>query len=125
MATITLNGSLQVSIGTAGGAISSVASPAAITQVGTNSIGNVQNIGTTTEQIIYGDVTTIGYLMIQNLDATNFVSIGLATPVTTGPGNAFAKLLPGEFLIIPTRQTTVYALADTAACDVMVTAVEL
>ena len=125
MATITLNGTLQVSIGAAGGAVVGVATPAAINQVGTNSIGNVQNIGTTTEAIVLGDVTTIGYLMLINLDATNFVSVGLATPVTTGPGNAFAKLLPGEFCIIPTRQTVIYALADTAACDVFVVAIEL
>lgn len=103
--------------------ISGTLSGLAITQGGTNSIGNIQNIGITTEQIVYGDVTTIGYLFVKNMDATNFVLVSLATPAIAG--TSFAKLLPGEALVIPTRQTTVYAIADTAACDCYIVAVEL
>jgi hypothetical protein len=50
--------------------------------------------------------------MFKNLDATATISIGLATPVTTGPGNAFLTLLPGEAFPVGTRQTTIYAIAS-------------
>lgn len=71
-----------------------------------------QIIGTTTEAITFGDVTSPGYFAVVNTDATNFVMIGLATPVTAG--DAFVKLLPGEGYVVPGRQTVIYALADTA-----------
>lgn len=93
-----------------------------ITQSGTNSISSIQNIGTTTEALVLGDVTTIGYLMVKNLDATNYVELDLNTPVA---GTAFCKILPGEACIIPTRQTTIYGKANTAACDCLVMAIEL
>src|SRR6185369_5689912 len=88
----------------AGGSIAGTGS-FSVTQAGTNNIGNVQNIGTSTEQFTYGDVTTIGYLFIKNLDATNYVEFDLNTPVA---GTAFCKLLAGECAFIPTRQTTIY-----------------
>lgn len=94
----------------------------AITQTGDQAIGNVQIIGTATEALVLGDVTTIGYIYLKNMDATNFVSFGLNTPVA---GDAFCKLLPGEAAVIPTRQTTIYAIADTAPVNVNVVAVEL
>lgn len=94
-----------------------------ITQTGTNNIANIQNIGTSTEQLSFGDVTTPGYLLVKNLDATNFVLVSLATPAISG--TSFCKLLPGECCLVPTRQTTVYAIADTAACDVLVCVFEL
>ena len=93
-----------------------------ITMAGTNSISSVQNIGTATEVLVIGDVTTIGYLMVKNLDTTNYVELDLNTPVA---GTAFCKLLPGEACIIPTRQTVIYAKANTAACDCLVLAIEL
>ena len=93
-----------------------------ITQSGTNNLANIQNIGTTTEALVFGDVTTIGYLMVKNLDATNYVELDLNTPVA---GTAFAKLLPGEGCVIPTRQTTIYGKANTAACDCLVLLCEL
>jgi len=105
----------------AGGSILGVGSTTA-TQAGTNNIGSVQNVGTTTESVALGDVTTIGYLFVKNLDATNYVEFDLNTPVA---GTAFCKLLPGECAFIPTRQTTIYAKANTAAVDVLVCAFEL
>lgn len=106
-----------------GASVSGAISGLRISQTGNNSIGNIQNVGTTTEQLSFGDVTTPGYLFVKNLDATNFVLVSLATPAISG--TSFAKLLPGEAFVIPTRQTTVYAIADTAACDVLVVALEL
>ncbi len=94
-----------------------------ITQAGTEMTQNVQSIGTSTEALALGDVATPGYLFVKNLDSTNFVLVGLVTAVTSG--NAFAKLLPGEGLVIPTRQTVVYAIADTGACNCLVVWAEL
>lgn len=94
-----------------------------ITMAGTEFTQNVQAVGTSTEALNLGDVATPGYLLVKNLDSTNFVMVGLVTAVTSG--NAFAKLLPGEALLIPTRQTTIYAIADTAACNCLVVVVEL
>jgi hypothetical protein len=118
--TITL--SVSASVALAGGGAISGSGANSITQSGTDNIGSVQNIGATTEQLVIGDVTTIGYLFVKNLDATNYVEFDLNTPVA---GTAFAKLLPGESMLLPTRQTTIYAKANTAACDCLVIAFEL
>jgi hypothetical protein len=118
--TITVSVSASVALG-AGGSRAGAGSISAI-QAGTNNIGNVQNIGATTEALTFGDVTTIGYLFLHNLDATNYVEFDLNTPVA---GTAFCKLLPGECAFIPTRQTTIYAKANAAAVDVDVVAFEL
>lgn len=94
-----------------------------ITQAGTNNIGNVQNIGTSSEQLTFGDVTTIGYLFLKNQDATNFVSVGTINPCVAG--TAQVTLKPGEVAVIPTRIATWYSIADTAAVDLFVAASEL
>lgn len=86
-------------------------------------LATTQNIGTSTEALAYGDVNSPGYFFVKNLDATNFVRIGLVTAVTSG--NAFITLLPGEFAFFPSRQTVIYAIADTAACALMVAIVPL
>jgi hypothetical protein len=94
-----------------------------ITQAGTPSIANTQVIGTTTEALLIGDVTAIGYLFIKNLDASNYVEIGLATPVL--PASAFITLLPGECALVPTRLETIYALANSAPVNLLVVAASL
>ena len=87
-----------------------------ITMAGEPANKTTQIIGTTTEALALGDVSAPGYVYIKNNDATNFVRIGLVTAVTSG--NALITLLPGEFALFPTRQTVIYAIADTAACNV-------
>lgn len=81
----------------------------------------VQNVGTSEEALNKGDCTSFGWVMIKNLDPTNFVTL---RSVTATAGSAFAKLLAGEGLLIPSRQTNIYAIADTAACDVEITPVD-
>ena len=119
----TIRLAVELKLDTANGTSRLAPSALSITQVGAQKIANVQIVGTTTEALVLGDVTTIGYLALTNLDATNFVQIGLATPVDAS--NAFCKLLPGESALIPTRQTTIYALADTASVNLDVLAIEL
>lgn len=93
-----------------------------ISQSGTGNQGSTQTIGTTTEAIALTDIDDLGYIYVENIDATNFVMIGLVTPVSAS--NAFAHLLPGEFCLVPTRQETIYAIADTSACNCVVAAAE-
>jgi hypothetical protein len=118
--TISISVSASIAL-SSGGSIAGVGSFTA-TQAGTNSLGNVQNIGTTTEAIVFGDVTTVGYLFLKNLDATNYVEFDLNTPVA---GTAHIKLLAGECAFLPQRQTTIYGKANTAAVDVLVCIFEL
>ena len=70
---------------------------------------NVQSIGTTEGQLDYGGGTSLGFLFIKNLDATNFVQFGKTTGVYT------ARLKPGELGIFRMDGNTVFAKADTAA----------
>lgn len=98
---------------TAGGSIS-------ITQSGTNNLGNVQSIGTSAETITFGDIGTLGYVILKNNDASNFVEVDAANTFDKFP----QKILPGEFILMKPETSTIYAKADTAACELLVLAVE-
>ena len=82
---------------------------------GAQYMDNVQNVGTSEEAILLGDVAPGGYVFIQNLDPTNFVSLRQAT----GAAN-FIKLLAGEWAIfrMSVDTTAPFAIADTAAVNV-------
>jgi len=76
-------------------------------------------IGTTQESIAFGELTTPGWCTIQNLDETNFVEWGFSSGVYGG------KLKAGE-TAGPFRlnSTSLFLKADTAACRVVVNALE-
>lgn len=114
---IALVGSLSVN---RNGANTVASASASITQTGTDYGLRTQNVGTAAELIDKGDIGTVGYLFIKNLDPTNYVELAL----DSGATQIFAKLLPGEFAIIPTRQQP-YGKANTAACDCLVLMIEL
>jgi hypothetical protein len=80
------------------------------TQSGSKYESGVQSIGTTEETLSQNDVGTIGYLGINNLDATNYVELGATTGVYS------AKLAAGCGALIPWDGATVYAKAHTGAC---------
>lgn len=94
-----------------------------VTQANLGGIHQVQNIGTTYEAIALGDVSTEGYCMFRNLDSTNFVQIGLDAGAALTP---VIRVDPGEtagpFQI--DAAATLYAEADTAACNVEVMILE-
>lgn len=92
-----------------------------ITQAGNANTGTVQNIGTSAEALSVGDVSTIGYLLIKNQDATNFVEVDSANTFDAFP----QKLLPGEFVLLKPQTATIYLKADTDPVDVYFVAVEL
>lgn len=75
-----------------------------------------QNIGTVAETIDTSAVTTEGYCLMKNLDATNFITYG---PDSTGQVD-FGKLKAGEVALFRIKDAiTLKATADTAACDVI------
>src|SRR4051812_503069 len=89
---------------------------------GDQMFANVQIVGTSAEALAMNDVATLGLLFVRNMDATNFVQLALDSGMT----NKFAKLKPGEFCLVPVDPSaTIYAKADTAACNLQVVAVEL
>ena len=74
------------------------------------------SIGTTEEEITFGDITSVGILLRVNLATANYVRWGVATTVYTG------RMLFGEFagpLRLETSKT-IFAISDTAASDVRV-----
>lgn len=88
---------------------------------GDEMIANIQNVGTTAEAVVLGDISTIGFLLIKNLDDTNFVEIDAANTFDKFP----QKLLAGDFVLLKPQTTTIYAKANTAACNLLVQAIEL
>ena len=76
-------------------------------------------IGTSEESIAFSELGTVGWLMMENLDATNYVEWGFATTVYGG------RLEPGEsasFRLNPS--TTLYIKANSAACKCIINALE-
>lgn len=90
-----------------------------VTVTGTKYTQIVQSIATTEEAVDIGDIGTVGFMIIENLDATNFVSLR--------PGTGTANLIKipaskaaGPFML----SIAPWAIADTAACSVKLTIVE-
>lgn len=80
-----------------------------------------QVIGTTAETIGFGDITGApAQVLIQNLDATNFVEIGGDSGLTVFK----LKILPGKAVSISPASGTMYAKADTAAVRILIVAAE-
>ena len=70
---------LQVSLSVSkGGAKSSIAlKTIKVDMAGDNFVNKTQTIATSAEAIEVGDISTLGWLIVGNLDATNFVQIGI------------------------------------------------
>jgi hypothetical protein len=73
----------------------------------------VQAVGTSEEELAQGaDLGTPGYVFVVNLDDTNYVEFGATTGVYT------IKIKAGEFDLWRHDSATIYAKANTAACNV-------
>lgn len=74
----------------------------------------VQDIGTSSHEAltIVADQSTAGWAYFRNLDATNYVEIGVDVGATFGP---LLRLYPGQFTVVRLTTTAVYAKANTAA----------
>jgi hypothetical protein len=75
-----------------------------------------QVIGTSEEQFALVDATNPIYFYVRNLDATNFVEVGVATGVYP------IKLKPGQIALFPPNAAALFLKADTAACPVEILA---
>jgi hypothetical protein len=74
-----------------------------------------QSIGfSASEAINKGEVTTPGWFVVKNLDATNFVEIDKAT--FSSPGTV--KIKPGEVQAFRFGSSAPHALANTAAVEI-------
>lgn len=87
---------------------------------GTNGIHHRQGIGTDEEAVVVGDVAAGGYVLLVNRDDTNFVELR--------PGSGAADLVrlePGDFALFRLADdATLYAVADTAAVELEVLAID-
>lgn len=73
-----------------------------------------QTIGTSAEAVtIPSDIGTAGWCRIRNRDATNYVTLRIGSG-----GSDFAKLLPGEYALFRLASSSLYAVANTAACEI-------
>jgi hypothetical protein len=93
-----------------------------ITVAGNSYDSHVQVIGTDSEAITdIVDIGTAGYMLFKNLDDTNYIQFAVKEE---GTDVFFAKLLPGEFMLMRYDNEVIYAKANTAACDLAVTIIE-
>lgn len=74
----------------------------------------VESIGTTEENISLGDVSAVGFILIRNLDNTNFITVGTVT------NQRGMKFLPGESYPFRAANNALFIKADTAACNVAI-----
>lgn len=77
-------------------------------------------IGTSEESQAFGELGTVGWVWMRNLDTTNYVQWGFATGVYGGRMEAGEPA--GPFRLEPS--TTLYLKANTAACKVEIYCLE-
>jgi hypothetical protein len=95
-----------------GGDVYSVSESVSVTVTGNPRISGRQNIGTTEEQLVLGDVTTVGIVWIKNLDSTNFITVGTVT------NQRGFRINAGESFAFRAANNAVFCAANTAAVDV-------
>ena len=82
----------------------------------------VLSIGTSEEDVAFGDVATPGIVVLHNLDATNYVEYGMSD---TGTMKKLGKLIAGDKAMFRmAASTTLRMKANTAACKVRVMCLE-
>lgn len=78
-----------------------------------------QTIGTSEESNTFSELTTEGWLLMENMDATNYVQWGFSTGVYGG------RMEAGEFALFRCEPAlTLYLKANTAACKVAIYCLE-
>lgn len=77
----------------------------------------IASVGTSEEALSLGDVSTAGIAVFQNLDSTNYVTLG---PDSAGSMVPAIRLNPGEVIHFRMDQSASYKWqADTATCKVL------
>jgi len=101
-----------------GGAALNRAETDEVTQTGDAIAHEIQSIPTSNTALVEAAaIGTPGYVFVKNLDATNFVSVGLT-------GSYTIKLLAKQMAMFPAAGA-IFALADTATCLVEYIIIEL
>jgi hypothetical protein len=90
-------------------------SSSSVTVAGNHVAAGTQAVGfAAAENLGKGDITTCGYLLIHNLDGTNFVQVGY----DDGGFKPLVKLLAGEWSLFRLAQSSPQVKADTGACNI-------
>ena len=104
-----------------GGARVSHGATKTLDMAGDDMLQSTQLIGTSAEAITFEDISGApAVLLIQNLDAANYVEIDSANTFDKFP----QKLLAGESVLLKPQTGTIYAKANTAPVRILKVAVE-
>lgn len=104
-----------------GGAVVSHSASGNTTMTGDDMLQGTQLVGTSAELVDFAEITGApSMVLIQNLDATNFVEIGGDSGLTVFK----LKILAGKSILISPSSATMYAKADTASVRLQILAVE-
>lgn len=90
-----------------------------VTVSGTKCLKNRQSVGTSAEALEIGDMTTPGYFIGLNTDATNYVTIRDGED-----GADVVKLEAGEVAMFRLATATPYVIANTDECELRYMVVE-
>ena len=87
-----------------------------VTQAVVGAASGIASIGTSEENLSLGDVATNGFLLLQNLDSTNYVDYGLDDASVM---KSMGRLMPTEIALLRLKPgINVRMLANTAAVKV-------
>jgi len=83
-----------------------------ITVTGDTPVSQIASIGTSDETLSLGDISSLGYIVLKNLDATNYIEVGYVS------GTYFGKLKAGETCALRAGAglTAIHVKANTAPC---------
>ena len=118
MSNITINTSFALRKGT--NTFTWTPNALSITQTGTGGpTPGVRTIGTTEVSETFTELTNEGWVILQNIDATNYVRWGFSTGVYGG------RLRPGEYAVFRLNPgTTIFLFANAEACKVVIYGIE-
>lgn len=110
-----------------------VSDPSTVTlredQTGTKKTHNQQTVGTSWELVSLGDILsdsgTVGWVRLKNLDATNSVEVAVDNAGSYKCGKMQPGMPWGPCELSNVTSGQIWVKANTAACQVMVTACQL
>lgn len=104
-----------------GGARVSHAKSQTLDMTGDDMLQSTQLIGTTAEALTFDEISGApAVLLLENLDAANYVEIDSAATMDKFP----QKLMPGDPILLRPQTGTIYARANTASVRIVKAAVE-
>jgi hypothetical protein len=84
----------------------------AVVVAGVKRAAGVIAVATSETPVPLGEVTSVGFVYIENLDPTNYVRVGCPT------GQYTNKFKPGEGYWFRASANTIYAIANSAPCNI-------